>query len=437
VTVAEVIADVVRRAGVPRVFAAAGADGALLAALASVNVSVVQPRLAADAVAMAAVAGTLGDPPGVAVIARDDPAVERAVAGARDDQAPTVIVAGASPSRDALLKAVATVGPESAAHWAAHAVQAAGGEPPGPVWLVVTQETVSRPAVPVATALRAPTAPIDAPSVDRVAAAIAGAARPLIVAGRGCRAPDAAPWLRAFAEALPAPVLVTAASRGALPDPHSLCSGLLRPDAGVLRRADLVVALGVDDSELVRAGVTFDVPVVRLGITPSWSPDRADVRGETFGAVAVLVEELAPRLRERDRADWDVAELDRMRRAGRPAPVEPALAALITSLREATPAGTAAVFASALHDAAAVWQAVTPREVLVDERPVAAAAAVALARDDDVVLAFPGADAELDHLLHAPAELDIVMPSPRELSRALDRALERRRACVVIVPRPG
>src|SRR5207244_1470562 len=79
--------------------------------------------------------------------------------------------------------------------------------------------------------------------VENVTRAIGDATRPLLVAGRGCRAPAVATWLRAFAEALPAPVLVTPAGRGALPDPHPLCHGLLAHDAALLRRADLVLAL--------------------------------------------------------------------------------------------------------------------------------------------------------------------------------------------------
>ena len=436
-SVAGVVADTVRRAGVARVFASDDADGLLTTALESVNVSIIRVRADADACAMASVTGQLGGVPGVAVIGHDDAQVQHVLAAALRDRAPVIVVAAAPPVSDAFLKAVAAAGPESAAHWVAHAVQAAVGERPGPVWLTVAPDAASRAAVPVATALRASPAPIDAAAIDRAAAAIAGAARPLIVAGRECRAPEASPWVRALAEALPAPVLLTSASRGALPDPHPLCFGVLRPDAGVLGRADLVIALGVDEDEVGRAAVTFRVPVVRLGVTPPWRADRAEICAEASGAVPVLLEELAPRLRGHDRADWDVAELDRIRRAGVPPPVEPALVTLVTRLRDAMPVGTAAVFASALHEAALHWQAVTSGEVLVDDRPVAAAAAVALARDDQVVLAFPESEEARDDLLRdAGRFVDIVAPSRSDLGHALDAALERRRACVVIVPPP-
>jgi hypothetical protein len=67
---------------------------------------------------------------------------------------------------------------------------------------------------------------------------------------------------------------------------------------------------------------------------------------EAIGDIALIIEELAPRLRARDRADWDVAELDRMKRATAVVP-----AALVSMLsphrvvmiaRELTAAGTIA-----------------------------------------------------------------------------------------------
>jgi thiamine pyrophosphate-dependent acetolactate synthase large subunit-like protein len=437
VTVAGVIADTVRRAGVARVFTSDDADAVLAAALASAYLPLIRVREGADACAMASVTGRLGGVPGLALIGRDDAHVQRALAAARRACAPAIVMAGAPPSSDASVKALAAAGPESAAHWAAHAIQAAAGEPPGPVWLTVPPDAASRAAVPVATALRASPSPVDAASMSRAAAAIAAASRPLIVAGRECRAPEAAPWLRALAEALPAPVLLTPASRGALPEPHPLCFGMLRADAGVLGRADLVIALGVDEEEVARAAVTLRVPVTRLGVTPPWTSGRADVSAEASGAVPVLLEELAPRLRGHDRADWDVAELDRIRRASAPPPVDPALVSLVTRLREATPVGTAAVFASALHEAAWHWQAVTPGEVSIDDRPVAAAAAVALARGDQVVLAFPeSAETGHDLLRDAEGRVVVVAPSRSGLGHALDVALDGGRACVVIVPPP-
>jgi thiamine pyrophosphate-dependent acetolactate synthase large subunit-like protein len=299
----------------------------------------------------------------------------------------------------------------------AHAAQAAMAEPPGCVWLVLAPDVAPRAALPVAAAARPAGAPLDRVEIDAVADRVAASARPLLVAGRGCRARATAAWVRALAEALPAPVLVTPAGRGALPDPHPLAFGVLGGDPAVLRRADLVLALGVDDVELEAAGVTFEAPVVRV------------VR------VAAVLEELASRLRADTRADWDVAELDRLRRALPPPEIAPALAALVTRLREATPVETAAVFAPALEPATRLWQAVHPGEVLVEDDVLAASVALALARPAGAVLAFTDASGEAIAAA-ARSGVRVTAPSPATLAQALDVAVTSSTPRVIVVPAP-
>src|SRR5205823_1410695 len=135
-------------------------------------------------------------------------------------------------------------------------------------WLVVPSGVARAAALPVATAVRPSRAlaqePLAREDLERVEQAIGRATHPLLVAGRGCRIPTVSTWLRAFAEALPAPVLVTPAGRGALPDPHPLCHGLLAREAAILQRADIVLALGVDDDELAAAGVTLATAPMRV-----------------------------------------------------------------------------------------------------------------------------------------------------------------------------
>jgi acetolactate synthase-1/2/3 large subunit len=417
VTAADVVADGLRRAGTPRAFIADGADATLVAAVRAAGLSVIPIPKASSACVMAAVTGRLGDAPGVAIIAGDDAAVSDALAGAMRDCAP-VIVLTSRPATSALTKATAVAGAESAAHWVAHAAQAAMSEPPGCVWLAVAPDVATRAALPVATAARPIADPFAGAALDALAAQVGNAVRPLLIAGRGCRSRATAAWLRAFAEALPAPVLVTPGGRGALPDPHPLSFGLVRADSAVVRRADLVLTLGVDDAELQSAGVTFTAPVLRLA------------------RVAALLEELAPRLRDRARADWDVAELDRIRRALPPPSVAPALATLVTRLREATPAGTAAVFARALDAATPLWHAVQPGDLLVEDDVLAASAAVALERPESVVLAFAAATPDQVAAL-ARAGVRVVAPPASMLGQALEPTLALAGARVIVVPLPG
>jgi thiamine pyrophosphate-dependent acetolactate synthase large subunit-like protein len=398
-TSADVVADGVRRAGALRVFVTAAADPAIVDALRVAPLPLVLVPRAGAATAMAAITGQLADSPGVAVVGDDAAEVGASLVEASRRQAPTIVVASEAPTISVpAIKTTIVATADSAAHWVAHAAQAAMKEPPGPVWLVLDPDTARRSALPLATAVRPPMLSPDAAMIDDAAARIVGAARPLLVAGRECRNPATAAWLRALAEALPAPALVTPAARGAMPDPHPLCFGALGADAAILARADLVLALGVDADEVAEAGVTFTAPVLRLGRTLAWVRPTTDV----IGNVATLLEELAPRLRGQSRADWDVAELDRLRRT-RPAPaVDPRLAAIVADLREMTPAGTAAVFAPSIGPASALWAAVNPGEVFVTDAVVAAALGVALHRPESAVLALTG-----DISVMATADLSI------------------------------
>jgi thiamine pyrophosphate-dependent acetolactate synthase large subunit-like protein len=86
-----------------------------------------------------------------------------------------------------------------------------------------------------------------------------------------------------------------------------------------------------------------------------------------LGAVGPIVEELAGRLRDKPRADWDVAELDRLRREGASRSVGAGLdTRLVRLAREATPAGTIATVDARAYAAgvAAAWHATAPREFL-------------------------------------------------------------------------
>jgi acetolactate synthase I/II/III large subunit len=147
-------------------------------------------------------------------------------------------------------------------------------------------------------------------------------------------------------------------------------------------------------------------PVVHIARAPSaglYSPVAGAV-----GAIALIIEELAPRLRGRDRADWDVAEVDRTKRA---AVVPAALAAsalhrVVTIARELTPAGT---IATADVPVAPSWQSVAPRELLIPNGlatlgyAVPAAIAAQLACPDRCVIAFARPSALV--AAHAPLSL--------------------------------
>src|SRR5438552_259937 len=92
-------------------------------------------------------------------------------------------------------------------------------------------------------AIAAPPAP--APDlIAKAAALIAGARRPIILAGGGMV--DHGGVVKALAEKIGAAIIPTVAAKGAVPDSHPLCVGStlsLPPTQELLRSADVVIAV--------------------------------------------------------------------------------------------------------------------------------------------------------------------------------------------------
>src|SRR5439155_1708208 len=285
------------------------------------------------------------------------PVLDGAAHATRDRAAVIVISDGAADSRliEPVVKATVVADPASAGHWIAHAAQLCMADPRGAVHLVVPAGVAEAPALPVVTACRR--APVPAPAadaLDALADSIARAARPVLVAGLET-GPDDAKWLRALAESVPAPVLTTPKGKGALPDPHPLVLGLLAAEHPLLAQSDLLIVVGVDPVEVSPGVWPAGVPLARVGRAPG---------NGVVGEIALVIEELAPRLRGRARADWDVAALDRLKRGLGAAAPGPGLARrrVVEIARELTTAGTRLALDVPL---AAAWQSVAPRECLV------------------------------------------------------------------------
>ncbi len=368
-TVADVLADGLRRAGTRRLFVRAdgGAAHAVLDAASAAGLAVTFASTEVGACVMAAVTGDLTDAPGAVFIRDITPDVAPAVAAAAADRAPMIVLTSSASLALAGCKEMLGVEPETAAHRIAHAARLSMAIPRGPVQLDVAAEIAGRSSLPVATSCRPDSLPYPASeSLDRAAQALAGAMRPLLLAGLHCRSDDAAQWVRAFAEALPAPVIASPRAKGVIPDPHPLMLGVLGvtgAEQRLLSRADLVVAIGLDATlEPVPAS---SAPVLAFGPTqPADDHQVASVR--VVGDVSAVIEELAARLRDKPRADWDVAELDRLRREGAREAGNDLAARLIRLAREACPATTIATVDAGMPRVAAraAWHAIAPREFL-------------------------------------------------------------------------
>jgi acetolactate synthase-1/2/3 large subunit len=399
VTVADVIADGLARAGALRVFAAAGADDRMIAACGRRGLAVVRAGRASSACVMGAVSGALTGTPGVAAIGGDAIDVADGLAHAFRDRLPLVVISAsaAAPGPDVagVTKATLAIGPDSAAHWIAHACRLAMTEPWGPVLLALPAGVAAAAALPVATTCRpTPLPPPDPRALDAAASRLGDAERPVVVVGPLVRTEGDGTWVRAFAEARPAPILVTRAARGVVPDPHPLVIGVLGAGAAereLLESADLIVGVGLDPDDARahpwprRTPLLHFTPVVPLDLPADDRPTMA-----VAGDIGLILEELAPRLRNRRLAEWDVARLHALKQAAAAPPSAAAsLAAyrVVEAARRLTPVGTIAVFGAIdrLAYAARAWQAVGPGECWLSSRgsgegfavPVAVAAQLA------------------------------------------------------------
>ena len=148
---------------------------------------------------------------------------------------------------------------------------------PGPVLLDVpmdVQAEAAEVALPEADSHEARGRPRpDADEVERAARLLAGAKRPVIVAGGGAIGAEATGELRALAERLGAPVVTTWNGKGAIDETHPL-AGQTIGDTGstignaLTANADVILSVGcrfVDwSASSWRRGVTFAIPPTQL-----------------------------------------------------------------------------------------------------------------------------------------------------------------------------
>jgi acetolactate synthase-1/2/3 large subunit len=432
-TVSDLLVRGLRQAGVPRLFGVPG-GGSNLELLEAARVQGLPFVLAHQewaACIMAAVTGELSGAPGAA-LSTLGPGVTASATGlayARLDRAPMLYLSDRHPDAaltftthqtvdhgahlGALVKGTVTVTRDSASHWVAHAVQLALAEPRGPVHLDLPADVAGREALPLAARVTPPAPPRPAEAaLEQAAALIRGARRPVVLAGLGCRVSDTK-WLRAFCEALPAPLLSTYKAKGALPDPHPLSMGVVTGGAleePFVRQADLIIAFGLDPVELIPRAWPYEAPVLNLARCPAGAPGLTAPGGgayytpaaEVIGDLGVILEELAPRLASASAADWDVAAVDRWRRERRAAlevPVPGLAPHRVAQLaREHLPAGAIATVDAGAHmfPVTAYWDALEPGECLISNGlatmgfALPAAIAAQLQHPDRRVVCFTG-----------------------------------------------
>jgi acetolactate synthase I/II/III large subunit len=172
----------------------------------------------------------------------------------------------------------------------------------GPVFLDVPLEIVF--STGEADAPAAPDVPVVEPDPDDVARAgrlIAGAERPVFIAGSDVYAGDAIAALREAAEALRAPVFTNGMGRGALPPGHDLSFAKARRAA--LGGADVVVVVGTPLDFRLGFGDFGPAQVVHVVDSPAQRAGHVDVAVSPAGDLRLILSALADTTG--DRADHE------------------------------------------------------------------------------------------------------------------------------------
>jgi acetolactate synthase-1/2/3 large subunit len=147
------------------------------------------------------------------------------------------------------------------------------------------------PAVDLFDPVAAPAAG-DGAALERAAALLRDAERPVVMAGTGlywARAEDA---LRRLCEALSIPVFLNGLARGAVPADHAMFFSRARGTA--LRGADVALVIGVPMDFRLGFGGSFgdETQVVVVGSAPPARPHPREVAAELYGGVPATLDAL-------------------------------------------------------------------------------------------------------------------------------------------------
>ena len=338
-TVAETIAQSLQDAGVRIVFGMPGGEVvAVLEALRRLGIRFELMHHEESAVFAADAYARATGRPGC-VLATLGPGALNAVAGVGHawlDRAPVVLITAQKP--DALLpdythqvvdlqaifapisKRTLKVTPQNAAAELPPTVALTMQERPGPVHLQISNEeaekraiasggTPARPRSDEEESRRPTGVPPHPQLVAQARNLLAGASRPVILAGLGLEPEAPYNALQSLAEAANAPVIVSPKGKGALPDDHPLSAGVIGltrddPAYEILDEADCVIAVGFDVVELVKpwsltqsdggAGgqATANVPLIWVANWPNQDP-VLPASVEIVGAIEAALLQLA------------------------------------------------------------------------------------------------------------------------------------------------
>ena len=296
------------------------------------------------AVMMAQAYGYVGNGVGAALLA-SGPAVTNGITGvhvAWDNCLPVVVLGGSSSTRMRGLMpfqeadSVSMMAPVT--KWAAQ-IDSAERIPemiamgfrkalsgrPGPVYLDlpadVLQAEVDEERVRPAPEGPAGPKPQGAPDdIERAAALLLGAERPLLIVGKGVRWSEPHDELLRLVDELGMPFLPSPMGRGFIPDDHPLCVGAARSHA--LRNADVVLVVGArlnwtfahgrglaSDARLIQVDIEPEEIGLQRGVEVGIAGDAGRVLGQLLGALEGRTEGVAARARE---SEWQASLRERV-----------------------------------------------------------------------------------------------------------------------------
>ena len=283
-TAGELIVDSLVANGIDRVFCVPGESylGLLDALHGRRDIDTVVCHHEAGAGFMAIADARLTGRPGVACVSRGPGASNAAIAvhTAQQDEVPFVLIVGQVPVRNLRRDAFQEIDYRqmfgSIAKWTAEvsdpvrmaetllrALRTATSGTPGPVVIALPEDVLTAPA---AAGLVAPQAALRAaptlPDMLMLRRLIESAVRPLVLCGRSLDRPGGREALHAFLEDWNLPAVVSFRSQDLLANNHRLYAGdmgLANPpqQMALLRRADLLLALGVRFTDITSQGYAF------------------------------------------------------------------------------------------------------------------------------------------------------------------------------------
>ena len=209
-----------------------------------------------------------------------------AIAGAQANGSPVCVLGGRAPELrwgsgslqeidhlpfvSPLVKTARTAKePRAIAALTAAALDQAAAAPSGPTFLDYPMDVVFTEAEVEVPDLPAPPAPEPAAGVEEAAALLAGASRPVVMAGTGLYWGRGEQELRSLAEALGVPVFLNGLGRGCLPADHELAFSRARGTA--LGDADVALVVGVPMDFRLGFGASFggETKIIRLDVAPN------------------------------------------------------------------------------------------------------------------------------------------------------------------------